>query len=127
MSLWKPSVQDILRLHVKLVSRTGGVEGVRSLPLIESALQRFEASFEEKDMYKTLFEKTAAVCCGLIQNHGFVDGNKRVGVETMRLILVMNDCTIRYTQAELVALGLSIAQGIMDVPDVTAWIQNHSA
>jgi len=64
---------------------------VRSLPLIESALQRFDAAFGGYEAHPTLEEKAAAVACGLMQNHGFVDGNKRVGVEALRLILTMNN------------------------------------
>jgi len=125
--MWRPSVEEILRLHQKLIERTGGATGVRSVPLIESALQRFSASFGECEAYQALEEKAAAVTCGLIQNHGFIDGNKRVGVEAMRLILAMNDVVICYAQKELVDLGLAVAQGSMDVMHVAEWIRQRKA
>ena len=123
--MWRPSVENILRLHEKLIERAGGTGGVRSLPLIESALRRFDTSFEGHEAYPALEEKTAAVVCGLIQNHGFLDGNKRVGVEAMRLILTMNRISIRYTQKELISLGLAVAQGKMDVEHVAEWIRTR--
>ena len=125
MSAWKPTLDDLLRLHGKLIARTGGSDGVRSLPLIESALQRFDAAFGGQEMYPTLTAKASAVCCGLVQNHGFVDGNKRIGMAALLLILSMNGVTLRYSQPELVALGLAIAQGEMDVQEVDAWIAAH--
>ena len=120
--MWSPKLSDVLFLHEKLIERTGGAAGVRSFPLIESALGRFNASFGGKEAHSTLEEKAAAVACGLIQNHGFVDGNKRVGVAVLLLILRMNGLPSKYSKAELVRLGLSVAQGEMDVEEVTAWI-----
>jgi len=125
--MWCPSVDDILRLHQKLMERTGGADGVRSMPLIESALQRFFAAYEGHEAHLSLEEKTAAVACGLVQNHGFVDGNKRVGVAAMCLILAMNNVVIRFTQGELVNLGLAMAQGDADVMQVAEWIRQRKA
>ena len=127
MSLWLPTAEDVLLLHRKLIQRTGGADGVRDMGLIESALARAEASFGGVEAHPSLEEKVAAVGCGLMQNHGFVDGNKRVGVTVLLLMLRRNGVTLRYTQEELVQLGLSVAQGVMDVPQTAAWIRNHTA
>ena len=51
MSIWLPSGQQVLRLHEKLIARTGGSDGVRSLPLIESALNRAATSFGGVDVW----------------------------------------------------------------------------
>lgn len=59
------------------------------------------------------------------QNHGFLDGNKRIGMATMLLILRRNGVRLSYTQEELIALGLAVAQGVADVEEMTAWIQEH--
>lgn len=126
MSLWLPTAEDVLLLHRKLIERTGGAEGVRDLGLIESALARAEASFGGVEAHPSLEDKAAAVGCGLMQNHGFVDGNKRVGVTVLLLILRRNGVTLHYTQDELVQLGLSVAQGLLDVPQAAAWIREHT-
>ena len=98
---------------------------MRSLPLIESAVQRFHASYAGHEAYPTIDEKAAAVACGLIQNHGFVDGNKRIGVAVMRLILLQNGISIRYTQTELVSLAIAVATGKADIVNVVTWIQER--
>jgi death-on-curing protein len=86
---------------------------------------RTEASYGGVEPYGTLSLKAAAVCCGLIGNHGFVDGNKRAGVAAMLLILRKNGLRIGFTQGELVALGLSVARGEMREVAVAEWIKAH--
>ena len=125
MTHWKPALGDVLHFHEKLIARTGGAGGIRDDALIESALGRFDAAYDGHEIYPTLHEKAAAVCYGLVQNHGFIDGNKRIGVEVLRLILVMNGIEIVYTQSELITLGLSIARDEMDVEQVAEWINKH--
>lgn len=123
--MWCPSVDDVLRMHQKIIDRTGGADGVRSLSLVESAIQRFYAAYAGQQAYPTVEEKAAAVACGLLQNHGFVDGNKRIGVAIMRLILVQNDVHIRYTQNDLSSIALSVAAGNADVADMVRWIHER--
>lgn len=84
---WLPSFEQILRFHKKLVESTGGAIEVRDKGLIDSAINRANASFGGFDLYVSVEEKAAAIGVGLIQNHGFVDGNKRIGIAAMLLIL----------------------------------------
>lgn len=123
--IYLPSLEQILRLHSKLVARTGGADGARDLGLIESALARANAGYGDTELYPTLPAKAAAVAVGLVSNHGFIDGNKRIGMAAMLLILSKNGVSLHYTQAELVELGLSIAKGIADEADASKWIEVH--
>lgn len=61
----------------------------------------------------------------LISNHAFVDGNKRIGVFTMLIILKLNGITIKYTQPELITLGLSAASSQIEYNDILEWIYAH--
>ena len=124
--MWCPSVDDVLRMHQKIITRTGGAGGVRSLPLVESAVQRFYASYAGQDAHITVEEKAAAVACGLIQNHGFVDGNKRIGVAILLLILTQNGLTLAYTQQELTDIALSVADGTAGLADMVKWIRDRT-
>ena len=123
--IWLPTTAQVIRLHEKLIARTGGSDGVRDAGLIESAVMRAMAQYGGVEAYPTIPDKAAAVCCGLIQNHGFIDGNKRIGIATMLLILRKNGVCPDYTQAELVCLGLDAAQGLLSVEEVSAWIHAH--
>lgn len=123
--IWLPTTEQVMRLHQKLVERTGGAHGLRDAGLIESAIARPQAAYGGVEPYPSVEEKAAALCCALIGNHGFVDGNKRIGIASMLLVLAKNDMTITYTQDELIALGLAIAQGQTDENGVVEWIRRH--
>lgn len=124
--IWLPTVEHILLLHRKMIACSGGSSGVRDMGLIESAIARGQAAFGEVELYSSIEQKSAAIGCGLTQNHGFVDGNKRIGMAAMLLILRRNGVHISYTQQELIELGLAVAQGVLDVEETTAWIQRHT-
>lgn len=124
--IWLPTVEHILLLHRKMIACSGGSSGVRDMGLIESVIARGQAAFGEVELYSSIEQKSAAIGCGLTQNHGFVDGNKRIGMAAMLLILRRNGVHISYTQQELIELGLAVAQGVLDVEETTAWIQRHT-
>ena len=63
--MWCPDIDDILVFHSKLVARTGGIDGIRSLPLIESALYRFHSSFGGEDVFHPLKKKLQRLPAGL--------------------------------------------------------------
>lgn len=125
--IWLPATEHVLLLHEKLVEASGGSAGVRDLGLIESAIARASAAFGGVEAHKGIIAKASAVGCGLTQNHGFVAGNKRIGMAVMLLILRRNGVELEYTQAELIALGLEVAQGNADVEHVERWIEQHKA
>ena len=73
------TVSDVLVIHDRYVEEYGGSLGVRDEKLLESAVFRCQSSFGGEDLYRTLFEKAAALFHGLIFDHPFIDGNKRSG------------------------------------------------
>ena len=125
--IWLPTTENVVLLHQKLIEASGGSAGVRDIGLIESAVNRAKAAFAGVEAHPGIIAKAAAVGCGLTQNHGFIDGNKRIGMAVMLLILRRNGVRLAYTQAELVTLGLEVAQGNADVEAVQKWIEKHKA
>ncbi len=119
------SLSDIIIFHEKIVKATGGSNGVRDFRLIESALFSAFITFDGKDLYKNTEDKISAITFSLIKNHGFVDGNKRIGVAVMLLLLNLNNINISYSQEELVKLGLEIADGTIEIKEIKKWIINH--
>ena len=61
----------------------------------------------------------------LVRNHGFVDGNKRVGVSVMLILLSLNGIDIKYTQDELIELGLGLASGKLNEENILGWIKER--
>ncbi len=82
--------EQVLFIHSRLVAETGGGHGVRELGLLESAVARLKATFDGKVLYPNLFLKAAALMDSLINNHPFLDGNKRTGVTAAGLFLRIN-------------------------------------
>ncbi len=118
-------VEEVLIFHRKIIEQTGGSDGIRDIGLIESALRQALSTFDGNDLYKEIEDKISVITYGLIKNHGFVDGNKRIGVSVMLLLLRLNGVLIQYTQNELVKLGLDVADGSFDENNIKQWIKNH--
>lgn len=121
------TVNEIIFLHEKLIQRTGGMSGLRDIGMLESAVYNVIKSFGEQDAYPTTFERAARLAYAIIMNHPFNDGNKRTGILVMLITLRLNNIYIKYTQDELIVLGLSIADGNKRYKDILAWMKSHLA
>jgi death-on-curing protein len=119
------TLEEIVSLHAKLVAQTGGSPGLRDRGALESAVAQPEMSFGGEDLYPTIAEKAAALGHSLIQNHCFVDGNKRVGHAAMEVFLVLNDYEIEASIDEQEQVILSVASGQMDRAALSEWLKHH--
>ena len=119
------TVDEIISLHKKLIEKTGGNDGIRDINLLESAVFSAEASFGDEECYPTVEEKAARLMYALTNNHAFVDGNKRIGVFVMLITLKLNNAELKYTQDELISLGLAVASGETDYEKIYKWIIGH--
>jgi death-on-curing protein len=121
------SPEQVLFIHSRLISETGGGHGVRDLGMLLSALGRPRATFEQKDLYPDLFSKTAALMDSLVRNHPFVDGNKRTAITASALFLSRNGYRLVAKNPEMVRFTLACAQSQMTLPDIEEWFRGHSA
>ncbi len=117
--------EQIILLHRELIKETGGMDGIRDEGLLESALSAPFQSFDGIDSFPSMQQKAARLGFGLIKNHAFVDGNKRIGVHAMLVFLALNGIEIEYTQEELSAIILKVAAGDCSFEDLVKWIVNH--
>lgn len=74
------SVEYILKLHEKMINTTGGSHGIRDINLLKSAIENSKATFDGQDLYPEIQDKCANICFNIINNHPFVDCNKRTGL-----------------------------------------------
>jgi death on curing protein len=118
------SLEAILVLHAEQVERFGGRHGVLNLGAVESALARPRNHF----LYRTdadLADLAAADLVGLVRAHGFVDGNKRIGLAAMLVFLVLNRRPLHAPPAELYALVMSLATKQVTEGQVATWVRGH--
>lgn len=92
---------------------------------LESAIAQPRATFAGSDLYPTLVEKAAALCFSLVQNHPFVDGNKRVGHAAMETFLILNGTEIRADVGNQERVMLDLAAGRIDRGQLADWLSQH--
>jgi len=120
------TTDDVIELHKRVITATGGSYGVRDIALLESAIQGCYQSFGGEDLYPGIVDKAARMAFAICKNHPFVDGNKRVAVTTMLVLLRMNGLTQCFVQHELVSLGLGIADSIINYENIIKWVNKHT-
>lgn len=120
-----PTIDQVLELHGDVVKRSGGTQGVRSMTALESALAQPQMTFEGCDMYPTMEKKAAALCFSMVNNHPFLDGNKRVGYATTETFLLMNGYELSTSVDNAERAMLSLASGNLTREQLADWIKNH--
>lgn len=119
------SKNQVTALHSALIREFGGIDGIRDEGLLESALAAPFQTFGREPVYPSLQAKAAQLGFGLIRNHPFVDGNKRIGAHTMLVFLAVNGIELSYEQQELIDIVLSVAAGQIDRQGLLQWILDH--
>jgi len=120
------SLGEVIRLHEWVIEQTGGAVGIRDLALLDSALAQPRATFDGRDLHPTVLDKAAALCASLVQNHPFVDGNKRAGHAARATFLLLNGLDITATTDEQERLILDLASGALRREDLATWLREHT-
>ena len=119
------SKEQIILLHSNLITETGGSEGIRDEQLLESAINAPFQTFDNIEVFPSIQQKAARLGYGLIKNHAFVDGNKRIGTHAMLVFLALNKIELEYTQSELSDTILKVASDEYLFEDLLKWILDH--
>jgi death on curing protein len=120
------TAEQVLFIHARLIAETGGEHSVLDLSLLQSAVARPQATFEEHDLYPDLFSKAAALLESLIGNHAFVDGNKRTAITAAGLFLRLNGYRLTANNPQLEAFTLQCAQHLVSLDQMTIWFESQS-
>ncbi|MFC1239397.1 type II toxin-antitoxin system death-on-curing family toxin [Treponema vincentii] len=117
--------EQVIKLHSSLIAKTGGIDGIRDEKLLDSALQTPFQTFGGNNLYPDVLDKASQLCYSLIENHPFVDGNKRIGVHLALLFLKLNNIELNYSQQELIDFGLGIDSGKISKHGIKEWLIQH--
>jgi death-on-curing protein len=119
-------IEQVLQIHRSLIEQYGGSVGLRDAGLLHSALAMPQASFSGELLHKDPFEMAAAYFYHLVQNHAFIDGNKRVGAATAIVFLTMNEIEIEADENGLVELTLAVAKGEIGKQEIAAYFRDKN-
>jgi death-on-curing protein len=109
------TLQHVLMLHSRQIHLFGGDAGILDIGLVESAVTQPRQGFGGEYFHKTLAEMAAAYLFHLVKNHGFADGNKRIGAAAALTFLEINGIdTDVIDDDEMETLTLAISTGSAD-------------
>ncbi len=120
----KFSKENVLLIYQMIVEETGGEFGIRSEELLESAIEAPYQTFDGKELFPTKIEKGARLGFGLVKNHPFIDGNKRIGVHIMISFLEVNGIYLEFTNEIIEDIALGVAEGRYQYEDVLNILQS---
>jgi death-on-curing protein len=120
------TLKELVELHRRVIEQSGGGAGIRDLGLLESARAQPQMTFDGEELYPTVVEKASALGFSLINNHPFVDGNKRVGHAAMEVFLLLNGYEIEADVDEQERLILGVAAGETGREALTEWLRAHA-
>jgi death-on-curing protein len=126
MSLSFLDLDEVIEIHGDMLGRYGGTGGIRDMGLLQSTVAMPQASFGGEYLHNDLLEMAAAYLFHLVQNHPFVDGNKRVGAAAALVFLKLNGVDVRVTNEALVQTVLAVAQGKLGKSGVAEFLRKHA-
>lgn len=120
--LLQPTVLAVQRMGI---SRFGGTDGIRDEGLLTSALQRPRKLYHCENC-KNLPRLAASYAAGLIQNHPFVDGNKRIGFMSAYIFLNVNGQPLTADELSATAMTIALAASEIDESTYANWLADNS-
>ncbi len=116
---------EVMEIHNYQIENFGGASGLRDIELLRSAIGMPSATFGGAFLHPTIYEMAAAYLYHLVENHPFVDGNKRVGAMAALVFLDMNDIDFNASDEDFTDMVLRVASGKMLKAEITLFLQKH--
>lgn len=116
---------QIIKLHEAIYERYGGDVGVLNDGMLDSALQAPFQTFGGEELIPDTKEKIVRLAFGLIKNHAFRDGNKRIGALVLLTLLELNGYKVKATNAEFADIIMGVASSEKDEKDLLEWVEVH--
>lgn len=123
---WQWVRRDTLfAVHDKQLAVHGGLDGIRDLNALESALNRAQNLTAYGKPAPDVADLAAAYIYGIATSHGFSDGNKRTAWVIGRLFLVINGTTLAFKEVDAINFMQAVAAGTMTEEQVAEWLRQR--
>lgn len=120
------SLNDMIAIHRDQIRRYGGESGIRDAGLLDSAVKSPAAGHAGGYFHSDVFEMAAAYLYHIIQNHPFVDGNKRSGAVASIIFLAFNGVSFDAAERDLEEVVLAVASGEKGKEEVAEFFRRYS-
>lgn len=120
------TLDEVLEIHRDQIERYGGLSGIRDMDLLRSALAAPAAGISEGYLHTDLFEMAAAYLYHIVQNHPFLDGNKRTGAVAADVFLALNGIDLEAHEDTYERIVRAVAAGKAGKSDVAEFLRNNS-
>ena len=119
------TLNEVLDLYTRILEQSGSSAEIRDFGALESAVAQPRMTFEGEELYPTVVDKAAALGFSLINNHPFVDGNKRLGHAAMEVFLILNGYEVEAGVDEQERIILEVAAGQLKRDGLKEWLSSH--
>lgn len=119
-------VEDVLQIHADQLERYGGLQGLRDLGLLTSAVAMPKAMYAGMFLHEDIYAMAAAYLFRITRNHPFLDGNKRAGAACALVFLDMHGIEVSAPEDDLYNLVIGVATGSVDKPTIASFLREHS-
>ena len=120
------TLAEVVEIHDYQIRHFGGSDGLRSQDMLESAIGIPSSTFGGAYLHPTIPDMAGAYLFHLVENHPFVDGNKRVGAMAALVFLELNEYDFDATDDELTEAVFQVAGGKMPKDALSAFFRQHS-
>ena len=120
------TLDEVVAIHRDQIERYGGSIGVRDWGLLKSAIAMPAATFGGQFLHTDIYEMAAAYLFHIVQNHPFIDGNKRVGAVAADVFLTLNGVRLDATEDQYAELVLATARGALSKSAIAEFLRSHT-
>lgn len=119
-------LNEVIEIHNDQIQRYGGTSGIRDIELLEFAVAMPAVGFGGNYVHTDIYEMAAAYLYHIVQNHPFIDGNKRTGAVAALVFLMMNGIEVNADEDSFEKMVRSAAEGKTDKATIARFFRGNS-
>jgi death-on-curing protein len=117
------TVEEVVEIHSLMIQTYGGLDGIRDMGLLLSAIEMPKAAMFGEFLHPTICDKASAYLFHIVCNHPFFDANKRTGAAVALTFLEMNQIAIDIDERAFEDLVVSVADGKVTKEEISAFFE----
>ncbi len=120
------SMDDVLKIHNDMITKYGGMKGIRDKNQLESCINKLYMSVFGEDIYPTIFHKAAAFLECMITTHPLSDGNKRTAFQGMMFILGKDGYKLNRSYDQSREFIVNVLTKNISIDGIVRWLKRNS-